>query len=234
MGLFGHGTQRRVVVGQGARRHPRFASTSLSCALGEVVDVSQSGLRVRAPHSSQSKVGDIVPLAVTSGNQRVSVAARVVWRRRVGLRGGEIGLEFVGASRAARAAIVQLARYGFVGVGGEALARESVPEPDPQATREHASAAHQATRPDAQGARHPAQATRIEVEDLYAILGVPRGAPSEDIRAAYRAAARSCHPDVCASRQSTERFALISKAYSVLRDPDMRAAYDRMLAQAAA
>jgi Ca-activated chloride channel family protein len=62
--------------------------------------------------------------------------------------------------------------------------------------------------------------------DLYAVLGVPPEAFEEDIRHAYRAAARRLHPDVNAHPGAANQFRDIVAAHSVLSDPKERAKYD--------
>lgn len=67
---------------------------------------------------------------------------------------------------------------------------------------------------------------------LYDILGIPAGASSQEIKAAYRRLARVCHPDVAAidgKNSSADEFMKIHAAYSTLSDPDKRANYDRSL-----
>ena len=64
------------------------------------------------------------------------------------------------------------------------------------------------------------------VRDLYEILGVPRDASSNDIRAAYRKLARELHPDVNADPADQERFKEITGAYEILSDPAKRRRYD--------
>lgn len=59
--------------------------------------------------------------------------------------------------------------------------------------------------------------------DLYRTLGVSRDAPKTTIVAAYRAAAKATHPDAGGSK---EAFQEVVVAYRVLRDYEMRAAYD--------
>jgi molecular chaperone DnaJ len=63
--------------------------------------------------------------------------------------------------------------------------------------------------------------------DYYETLGVPKGASSEEIKAAFRKQARQYHPDVSDAPDAEERFKEINEAYAVLSDEDKRAAYDR-------
>ncbi len=64
--------------------------------------------------------------------------------------------------------------------------------------------------------------------DYYETLGVPRTAPDDDIKKAYRKLAMTYHPDRNnGSREAEERFKEITEAYDVLRDPNKRSMYDR-------
>ena len=68
------------------------------------------------------------------------------------------------------------------------------------------------------------------MNDYYKILGVKRTAASSDIKSAYRKLARVRHPDVNGgSEKAAREFALLSKAYHVLSDPQERAYYDDQL-----
>ena len=68
----------------------------------------------------------------------------------------------------------------------------------------------------------------MEYKDYYKIMGLARGASAEDIKRAHRKLARQFHPDVSKEPNAEARFKEISEAYEVLRDPDKRAAYDRL------
>ncbi|QKT03143.1 DnaJ domain-containing protein [Ectothiorhodospiraceae bacterium 2226] len=68
----------------------------------------------------------------------------------------------------------------------------------------------------------------MEFKDYYQVLGVPREATQEDIKRAYRKLARKYHPDVSKEANAEARFKELGEAYEVLRDPEKRAAYDRL------
>ena len=66
-------------------------------------------------------------------------------------------------------------------------------------------------------------------EDLYAVLGVKPDATEDEIRRAYRKAARKHHPDVNPGDAGAEdRFKKLSAAYEVLSNPEKRALYDEL------
>ena len=62
--------------------------------------------------------------------------------------------------------------------------------------------------------------------DYYDILGVPRGAPDDEVKRAFRRLAQQWHPDVSTEAGADERFKEINEAYQVLSDPQRRQAYD--------
>jgi molecular chaperone DnaJ len=67
----------------------------------------------------------------------------------------------------------------------------------------------------------------VSKRDYYEVLGVPRGAPLEEIKKAYRAAALKNHPDRNpGDKQAEERFKEAAEAYQVLSDAEQRQRYD--------
>lgn len=59
--------------------------------------------------------------------------------------------------------------------------------------------------------------------NYYAFLGVRPDASSEEVKSAYRQAARETHPDL---HGEADRFQQLQAAYAVLRDPVQRMRYD--------
>ncbi|MDA8365056.1 MAG: DnaJ domain-containing protein [Gammaproteobacteria bacterium] len=68
----------------------------------------------------------------------------------------------------------------------------------------------------------------MQYKDYYKIMGLAREASADEVKRAYRKLARKYHPDVSKEPQAEERFKELGEAYEVLRDPQKRAAYDRL------
>jgi len=67
-------------------------------------------------------------------------------------------------------------------------------------------------------------------KDYYAVLGLDRDTTTEEIKAAYRAAVKECHPDVAGDApELTRRFQELTEAYKVLIDPYLRKRHDQDL-----
>lgn len=68
----------------------------------------------------------------------------------------------------------------------------------------------------------------VTKRDYYEVLGVGRDADDQQIKSAYRKLAMQHHPDRNpGDHTAEERFKEAAEAYSVLSDPQKRAAYDR-------
>jgi molecular chaperone DnaJ len=68
----------------------------------------------------------------------------------------------------------------------------------------------------------------VTKRDYYEVLGVGRNASEQELKSAYRQAALKFHPDRNPdNREAEETFKEAAEAYSVLGDPQKRAAYDQ-------
>ncbi|MBI1189484.1 MAG: DnaJ domain-containing protein [Tepidisphaera sp.] len=140
-------------------------------------------------------------------------------------------------------ALVQLGKYGFVtsdASTAEAIAQETGAKPRGEENAPSAGS-HTGHSSNASDERHGGTSARssssangkvtaeVEVDDLYRALGVGRDANEDQIKAAYRKLALELHPDRNPSKDAATRFAYVSKAYTVLRDAELRARYDVLL-----
>src|SRR5256712_1522767 len=64
--------------------------------------------------------------------------------------------------------------------------------------------------------------------DYYDVLGIPRTAPPDEVKKAYRRLAKEYHPDMAKGdkKVAEERFKELSEAYEVLADGGKRKIYD--------
>lgn len=68
----------------------------------------------------------------------------------------------------------------------------------------------------------------MEFKDYYQQMELTREATADDIKKSYRRLARKYHPDVSKEPDAEARFKEFGEAYEVLKDPEKRAAYDRL------
>ena len=67
----------------------------------------------------------------------------------------------------------------------------------------------------------------VTKRDYYEVLGVTDGAGEQELKTAYRKLAMQFHPDRNpGDHAAEEKFKEAAEAYSVLSDPQKRAAYD--------
>lgn len=73
---------------------------------------------------------------------------------------------------------------------------------------------------------------RSKTRDYYKVLGVASDSDERQIKAAYRKATKQFHPDKAVKQgiskeEAEKKMAAVNEAYEVLRDPELRARFDR-------
>lgn len=187
------------------RRHERHFTDNVSCDVGDVVDMSASGMRVACRGRPPMREGQVAKMVLAFTGGKINLQIRVVWIKRKGLRRAyEIGLHFINVTPKLTAALDSIAHFGFIG-------------PD-------TSTANGATT-NSTRSRQRVRAS-VELPDYYQVLEVGHSASHQEIREAFHKLALTCHPDVNKDPESQQRFVQIKEAYEVLRDPSQRESYD--------
>ena len=68
----------------------------------------------------------------------------------------------------------------------------------------------------------------MQYKDYYKIMGLSRNSTQDEVKRAYRKLARKDHPDVSKEKDAEAKFKELGEAYEVLKDPQKRAAYDKL------
>jgi hypothetical protein len=95
------------------RRHGRLKCDLLTCALGEVMDFSASGMKVRYRGRLQVERGQVVDMALHAAGSTQNVKARVVHIHKAGFRRHDLGLEFVEVTPEVSKGLLALARIAM-------------------------------------------------------------------------------------------------------------------------
>lgn len=201
------GTSVRTSASQGfrARRYTRYRTPDLTCPLGQVIDLSASGARIRGRGVTPFSRGSTVQITLSDSAHTHAVVGRVAWTRRSGLTRFEMGVQFVGLTKDDAAAIAKFAKFGFFDKSAKLR---------PHRARQICASA--------------------QVEDLYAILGLEPDAHDEQIRQTYEILARRFQAATRSSPHAERRILDIEKAYAVLGNRARRRRYDQLLARCAA
>ena len=107
-------------VGINARQHERHATDIVKCPLGDVINLSASGIRLRCKGKPPLQPGGTARITLIFGDQQMPLIAQARWIRRRGLlQGGvrgeyEIGMRFLQLTPARQKALESIWKYGFV------------------------------------------------------------------------------------------------------------------------
>jgi len=216
---------------QKPRAAKRYRTVGVRCELGTVLDLSESGLRMQVDGKCPVKVGDILALHLRDCAHQTTVRGCVVWVKPGNNANSTCGIAFIDVRPGTKDVIEQIA-----GVG-EALANDKKAKEAAEAAKvasggKNAVPPPEPNRPEDE-AKKPGVRASIEIEDLYELFALPNTATADEINQAFRAMARNLHPDKNPLPDAAERFSQISKAYKILRDPELRARYDEMRNRAA-
>ena len=80
----------------------------LQCSLGQICDLSRTGLRVRARRLPEAS---LVYMQLSDGQTSLCIKAEVVWVNKLGFRKYEIGLQFLGLTPPELATVSRMAMY---------------------------------------------------------------------------------------------------------------------------
>ncbi|MHC4991545.1 MAG: DnaJ domain-containing protein [Planctomycetota bacterium] len=194
-GVIGRGRKGEAKRPRSAQRHQ---TNLIRCDLGDLLDLSQTGMRIKCDSKPPVKVGQMIQMTLRSPGDKLPVVGKIVWLRRKGLRAYQIGIMFVNVTRRQAENLESLAMFGFV---------------------QKAASKARAKQTEDQGSTISAT---IELPNYFEILGLEPEADGEAVHQAYRALARKFHPDVCHDPDGQERFIKIAEAYEILKDSKRR------------
>jgi len=93
------------------RRFGRVKCKEISCSLGQVLDLSAGGMRIRSRGTMGLRVGESVGVTLRAESGfLIPVPSRVVWMTKSGWRNCELGLTFMELSNSARESLSGIAR----------------------------------------------------------------------------------------------------------------------------
>jgi len=120
--------RKKALPSRDRRVKQRFDThSSLNCPLGELVDLSVSGMKVMC--LKKPMTGGVLRFNIGNGSQRLPVAGRVVRVRRVGMKRFEAGVMFVDITPAKAKAIEALAKFGFIGGSSDPFSMNNTKKP---------------------------------------------------------------------------------------------------------
>lgn len=84
--------------------------------LGQLVDLSSTGMRLKCAKKPNFEVKQVLPLQICNDGQCIKVSAQVVWIRKASLTGAEthVGFRFIDMRPGVQKAIDQFAHFGCI------------------------------------------------------------------------------------------------------------------------
>ena len=77
------------------RRHGRVRVAGVLASIGEVIDISASGMKLRSRTATGLRIGGLCTFSMATPEGVLAVDVLVMWTKRVGWRQSEIGVQFV-------------------------------------------------------------------------------------------------------------------------------------------
>lgn len=101
----------------------RLRTEQLQTDLGQVVNLSGSGMRVLARQSRLERLGETLDITIAGLGERITVRATIVWSRRIGFRRHVLGFRFADLPQRERSRLTELARTAIFlpGLGNQNL-----------------------------------------------------------------------------------------------------------------
>ncbi|MBX2851286.1 MAG: DnaJ domain-containing protein [Phycisphaeraceae bacterium] len=193
------------------RKAHRYGGETVRCALGEVADISASGMRVLCDGKPPVKQGGAIPVRLKFSDGSLQVGTQVRWVKRRGLKRHEIGLQFVQLKPGVEKVLEAIARFGMAEAAKHLDEDRGRDQSEPRKKRK-------VEKPRAE----------VELPNYYKTLELDPEATAAEIKASYRRLATMYHPDRNDSAEALKRFEDINEAYHVLRDAQRRSSYGRM------
>lgn len=103
------------------RRHGRVLTQGIKCDIGEVLDLSASGMRIRTRYKLPEDPNQVFVITLLTMDGPLALLSRVRWVKKAGLFMREAGLEFFDIGPRSRQVLQQLAgRVAYNQTMGEA------------------------------------------------------------------------------------------------------------------
>lgn len=211
-GMFKRGNKAKA-GSEKQRRHARHqAKSGVGCPLGKVLDLSAGGMRLGCKGKPPIKPGSAATIRIKTPMGVETLNVRCCWLKKTGWFGGqEIGLKFIGISPEQSQRLGLIAEHGYVPED-----QLNNPASAPGSAPGSASGSDGANGASGEGVSQMAEVDLV-IDAYYQTLEIEPGATADEVRTAYRRLVRQCHPDVCQSDESQQKFLDIQQAYDVLR-----------------